>query len=206
MSIFQKAADKIDSVKNNMANTLQDKYYTIYRDICIPQPRSIYDFLSTNNFSSGFGLPDFKDAKRWNNRIQKNLIYYQSNYFILMIIFWITNYVLFFLKPLVFVVGVIAPVIVPKYFPIPNKQHESIVKASGPMIVAGIMLASFSGILSGFMWNLFMLLLILTHASLRLRNIDNKIANTVGKIARRRTVMSEILNFFPDYYVEIKEE
>uniref|UniRef100_A0A0K0FDW4 Jwa ortholog (inferred by orthology to a D. melanogaster protein) n=1 Tax=Strongyloides venezuelensis TaxID=75913 RepID=A0A0K0FDW4_STRVS len=180
MSIFQKAADKIDSVKNNMANTLQDKYYTIYQDICIPQPRSIYDFLSTNSFSSGFGLPDFKDAKRWNNRIQKNLIYYQ--------------------------IGVIAPVIVPKYFPIPNKQHESIVKASGPMIVAGIMLASFTGILSGFMWNLLLLLLILTHASLRLRNIDNKITNTVGKIARRKTVMSEILNFFPDYYIEIKEE
>ncbi|CEF71639.1 Jwa ortholog [Strongyloides ratti] len=180
MSIFQKAADKIDSVKNNMAESLQDKYYTIYQDICIPPPRSIYDFLSTKNFSSGFGLPDFKDTKRWNNRIQKNLHYYQ-------------------IKPLFFVIAVMAPIIVPKYYPIPNKQHESIIMASGPMIVAGIMFATFSGILYGFMWNLIIMLLIFIHASLRLRNIDNKISNTVGKIARRRTVMSEILDILPDY-------
>uniref|UniRef100_A0A0K0E663 PRA1 family protein n=1 Tax=Strongyloides stercoralis TaxID=6248 RepID=A0A0K0E663_STRER len=199
MSIFQKAADKIDSVKNNMTETLQDKYYTVYHDICIPPPRSIYDFLSTRNFSSGFGLPDFKDTQRWNNRIQKNLNYYQSNYFILIILFWLTSYVTFLLKPLFFIVGIMAPVIVPKFYPLPNKQHESLLMTFGPMVVAGIMLATFSDLLYGFMWNLLILLVIFIHASLRLRNIDNKISNTVGKLARRRTVMSEILDILPDY-------
>uniref|UniRef100_A0A0N4ZHP8 PRA1 family protein n=1 Tax=Parastrongyloides trichosuri TaxID=131310 RepID=A0A0N4ZHP8_PARTI len=198
MSIFQKAADKIDSVKNNMSSPLQDKYYTIYQDIAIPIPRSFYDFFSTNNFNAGFGLPDFKDTKRWNNRIQKNLNYYQTNYFILMVLFWLCNFITFFVKPAIFIVGVVAPMVVPKYFPIPNKQHESIIMASGPMIIAGIMLSLFPAIIYGFMWNLIILLIIFTHASLRLRNIDNKISNTVGKLRRQRTVMSEILSFFPD--------
>lgn len=42
--------------------------------------RSLTDFLLE---SARFQLPNFGDFEKWGNRIVKNLLYYQTNYFIL---------------------------------------------------------------------------------------------------------------------------
>lgn len=44
----------------------------------IPPLRSINDFIFD---SARFQLPDFRDIEKWNNRVVKNLMYYQTNYF-----------------------------------------------------------------------------------------------------------------------------
>ena len=44
--------------------------------------RSLDDFLLQ---SARFQLPNFNDFDRWSNRIQQNLVYYQSNYFLMML-------------------------------------------------------------------------------------------------------------------------
>lgn len=48
--------------------------------------RSLNDFLLE---SARFQIPNFKDLEKWNNRVVNNLIYYQTNYFILASIIFI---------------------------------------------------------------------------------------------------------------------
>ena len=44
--------------------------------------RSFDDFIVG---SARFGMPDLENEKRWNNRILQNLLYYQTNYFVIIL-------------------------------------------------------------------------------------------------------------------------
>lgn len=44
------------------------------------QLRSLDDFLLE---SARFQLPNFNDIEKWGNRVVKNLLYYQTNYFVM---------------------------------------------------------------------------------------------------------------------------
>ncbi len=55
-------------------------------DLELAPIRSLDDFLLN---SARFQLPHFNDVNRWSNRVQCNLIYYQTNYFILMAILFL---------------------------------------------------------------------------------------------------------------------
>jgi hypothetical protein len=58
--------------------------------------RSIEDFLLS---SARFQLPQFRDFEKWNKRIIANLLYYQTNYFLMAIIlFTLIGYLLYVLK------------------------------------------------------------------------------------------------------------
>ena len=46
--------------------------------------RSLDDFLIGG---ARFGPPDFKNQEKWTNRVLQNLLYYQSNYFVLVAVF-----------------------------------------------------------------------------------------------------------------------
>lgn len=55
-------------------------------DVEIAPLRSLDDFLLE---SARFQIPDLKHLDRWGNRVVKNLLYYQTNYFLLYIILFI---------------------------------------------------------------------------------------------------------------------
>lgn len=48
--------------------------------------RSLDDFLLV---SARFQIPNFKDFEKWGNRVISNLLYYQTNYFVLSIVIFI---------------------------------------------------------------------------------------------------------------------
>jgi hypothetical protein len=48
--------------------------------------RSLDDFLLE---SARFQIPNFKDLEKWGNRVIKNLLYYQTNYFVLAVVIFI---------------------------------------------------------------------------------------------------------------------
>ena len=48
--------------------------------------RSLDDFLLE---SARFQIPNFKDFEKWGNRVINNLLYYQTNYFLLAIIIFV---------------------------------------------------------------------------------------------------------------------
>lgn len=53
--------------------------------------RSLDDFLLG---SARFQLPNFKDLDKWGNRVVQNLLYYQTNYFLMGVIMILTVTVL----------------------------------------------------------------------------------------------------------------
>lgn len=48
--------------------------------------RSLDDFLLE---AARFQIPNVKDLEKWGNRVTSNLLYYQTNYFLLSIIIFI---------------------------------------------------------------------------------------------------------------------
>lgn len=64
--------------------------------------RSLDDFAME---SARFQLPNFNDFEKWGNRVVKNLLYYQTNYFILAAIELI---IIGFVQPMKIVLGVLA--------------------------------------------------------------------------------------------------
>ncbi len=57
---------------------LQD-LVSVEQEDCIAPFRSMSDFIS----DATWNIPNFSDIERLNNRIINNLIYYQTNYFVL---------------------------------------------------------------------------------------------------------------------------
>jgi len=55
-------------------------------DVKIAPLRSLDDFLLE---SARFQLPNVKDMEKWGNRVTNNLLYYQSNYFLMSLVIFL---------------------------------------------------------------------------------------------------------------------
>ena len=55
-------------------------------DIEIAPLKSMDDFLLN---SARFQIPNFKDPDKWTNRVIQNLLYYQTNYFLLAVVIFL---------------------------------------------------------------------------------------------------------------------
>ncbi|XP_002130853.2 PRA1 family protein 2-like [Ciona intestinalis] len=165
-------------------------------DIQLPPVRSVDDFLIA---SARFGRPDYQDKERWNNRIVNNLMYYQTNYLIVAFVaFGLVTYV----RPIETItggglfVGLAALALyatnnrgaVQKF----KKDHPAILVAGivGVSTVAMYMLGS----IAAFVFSIALpMLLILLHASFRMRNLRNKVQNKVEAVGLKRTPMGVIM-------------
>jgi hypothetical protein len=58
--------------------------------VLVAQEDRIAPFRSINDFitDATWNIPDFSNVERLNNRVINNLIYYQTNYFVLSIPIW----------------------------------------------------------------------------------------------------------------------
>ncbi len=71
------------SARHNENNTLKEKMATPSKEngaFEVAPLRSLDDFLLE---SARFQVPNFRDMEKWGKRVYSNLIYYQSNYFLL---------------------------------------------------------------------------------------------------------------------------
>uniref|UniRef100_A0AC35U4M1 PRA1 family protein n=1 Tax=Rhabditophanes sp. KR3021 TaxID=114890 RepID=A0AC35U4M1_9BILA len=182
-----------------MSSSIQEKYFTIYQDICVPVPRHAWDFFAKDDFTTGgYRLPDFGDLKKWNNRIYKNLIYYQSNYFLFFLVMVLVNFYNVLLWPAIFVGSIMMPKLIADNVHIENEQYESLLRNLGPIVIGSLMFWGFPQFVASVGILCVIILTVLVHASLRKRTWDNKLSNVVGKIKQKRTLMQDILNFFPE--------
>ena len=55
----------------------------VTEELQLPPFRHVDDFILA---SSRFGMPDYQNKERWNNRILQNLLYYQTNYMVVALI------------------------------------------------------------------------------------------------------------------------
>lgn len=157
--------------------------------------RGLDDFLLE---SARFQVPNIKDMEKWGNRVCSNLLYYQSNYFLLAIIIFI-------------IVGVIHPTKMASGFLVTaailliiyltrDRAAVNQFKRKHPLVSVGLILTvgycityMLGSLLIFFMGILLPISVSFIHASLRLRNLKNKITNRVEMLGLKKTPMGIFL-------------
>ncbi|KAM6977215.1 PRA1 family protein 3-like [Aplochiton taeniatus] len=144
--------------------------------------------------------PDFGDLSKWNNRVISNLLYYQTNYFAVAIVVFL---IVGFLNPFGMFLGgaVVALIFMASVWAGENKTFIKNFKRKNPsLFVIAIMGTSYfvlslcGGVLVFIFGITFPLLLILIHASLRLRNIKNRLENKIEGVGLKKSPMGIILD------------
>lgn len=162
--------------------------------------RSLDDFLLG---SARFQLPNFQDIDKWGNRVTKNFLYYQTNYFV---VYLIVTALLTICNPLPTVLGAFAFAAVLAALVIINPteiqgqpKHNKCTATNGWVYVLSVVaaIAFVLYLFESFTYVLFMILLpfclAFVHASLRLRNLRNKLSNTIDEQRLRYTPMGVFL-------------
>ncbi|XP_073425837.1 PRA1 family protein 3 [Dendrobates tinctorius] len=150
--------------------------------------------------SDRFSRPDFKDISRWNNRVVSNLLYYQTNYLALAAA---VVCLVGFLSPLNMLLGATIVVLVFLGFVWTSHNKDSVRKFKKQyptLFIMSIMLSSyfvismFGGVMVFVFGITFPLLLMFVHASLRLRNVKNKVENKMESVGIKKTPMGIVLD------------
>ncbi|KAM3598450.1 uncharacterized protein V6R79_018135 [Siganus canaliculatus] len=165
-------------------------------DVQPPPLRSLDDFLLS---SARFAAPDVRDLDRWNNRIINNLLYYQSNYFLSALgLLLLVGY----FQPFQLLLGsiVVSAVFLGFVWAAENQAPIRRFRRNHPaMALLGILLASYLfltvlGSVAVFLFGIaFPVLMVLVHASVRLRSLKNKLENKLESIGLKRTPMGLLL-------------
>lgn len=150
--------------------------------------------------SERFAKPDFNDMARWNNRVISNLLYYQTNYLLLAVaVFLIVG----FLNPLGMftAMAVVTAVFLGSLWAGDNKAVINNFKRQNPttfvivVIVASYFVMTLLGSVTVFMTAITLpLILIVSHASFRLRNMKNKLGNKMELAGLKRSPMGLLLD------------
>lgn len=160
--------------------------------------RSFDEFLLSQ---SRFQIPDFNDPGKWSNRIVNNLLYYQTNYFLSAIIIFL---LITFLNPGEMILGIItmASIFGLLYYLSFNQVQVKNIKKAHPMVVMistfciGYFLIYQIGCVIAFLLGVMMpVVFIVVHASLRLRNMKNKVASVAETLGvSKKTPMAVFLD------------
>lgn len=149
--------------------------------------------------SERFGKPDIRDLAKWNNRVVSNLLYYQTNYLAMAIIVFL---VVGFMNPIGMFMGmtVVSLVFVGSVWAGDNKTMIKKLKKENPALfvvavmgVSYFLMSLFGGVMVFISGITTPLLLIFAHASLRLRNMKNKLENKIECAGLKRSPMGILL-------------
>jgi len=166
--------------------------------VAVAPLRTLDDFILKE---ANFQVPNFQDLDKWGNRVYNNLIYYQSNYFLMALSLF--SLVTFF-HPFKMFLGVVAIGIGITMFALANNAGPQVskFKVDHPVVSLVLLLIGCYFIiylLGGIVVLVFGVLLpisaVFIHASLRLRNLRNKLSNKMEKIGLKKlTPMGVILD------------
>lgn len=162
--------------------------------------RSMDEFLLG---SARFQLPNFQDIDKWGNRVTKNFLYYQTNYFV---VGAIVTALLALLNPWHTILGVvvfaaiIAALVIVNPAEIQGQPRHSKCGDGNAWIYVFTVIGTLclvATLFQAFTYVVFMVLLpfvlAFIHASLRLRNLRNKLSNTIDEQRLRYTPMGVLL-------------
>jgi len=159
--------------------------------------RSLDDFALG---SARFQLPNFADMDRWGRRVKENLIYYQTNYFLMSVIIFL---IVGLMHPgqMLLGIGSISGLLVLYKYLAKNQRVVNDLKKSYPVLCvvailgAGYLVVHLLGSVLVFIFGVLLpISATFIHASLRLRNLKNKVANQLDKVGVKVTPMGVILD------------
>ncbi|XP_017336097.1 ADP-ribosylation factor-like 6 interacting protein 5a [Ictalurus punctatus] len=149
--------------------------------------------------SERFAKPDIHDLPKWNNRVVSNLLYYQTNYLAMAVVVFLA---VGFMYPIGMFTGaaVIVAVFLGAVWAADNKAIIKNFKKDNPalfvflVILASYLLMSlFGGVVVFLLGIKLPLILIFVHASLRLRNMKNKLENKMETAGLKKSPMGILL-------------
>jgi predicted membrane protein len=160
--------------------------------------RTLNDFLLE---SARFQLPSFGDFEKWGNRVVKNLLYYQTNYFVLGCVELI---IIGLFQPVKIALGmasILAVIYALLMIYAPNQsssvqQLQTVNKYAVFGLLLGItyiFLYMFDAVLLVLFAVLLPISSVFIHSSLRLRNLKNKLTTTVESIGIKQSPMGQFL-------------
>ncbi|XP_067137801.1 PRA1 family protein 3 isoform X2 [Centruroides vittatus] len=165
-------------------------------EVEIAPMRSLDDFILE---SARFQIPNFKDLEKWSNRVLNNLLYYQTNYFLTaMVVFLIVGLI----HPVKMLCGMLAILATFGlfYYITNSKRTATRFKRDHPLISVGIIFTGgyfivyMLGSVVVFLFGILLpVVIIFFHASMRLRNMKNKLTNKIETIGLKRTPMGLFL-------------
>ncbi|XP_071960284.1 PRA1 family protein 3-like [Antedon mediterranea] len=165
-------------------------------DVEFPPFRPLDDFLLD---PARFTLPSFTDPIRWTNRIIDNMLYYQSNYLLFIIV---TFLIIGCLHPTSMLIGIFIMVLVFTGFVFAtNNRRELIqIKQNHPILSVSIILACiyfcmyvYGAVLVFIIGILLPIAIMFIHASMRMRNLKNKMGKKLESLGLKRTPMGMLL-------------
>uniref|UniRef100_A0A914ZZB1 PRA1 family protein n=1 Tax=Parascaris univalens TaxID=6257 RepID=A0A914ZZB1_PARUN len=183
---------RVFSLKHRSA---MDVNWKLCYDVEVPPVRGFSEFVLDR---SHLEMPPFRDLPKWNARILSNLLYFQSNYFVVVFLFaavWSS------LHATDTVIGLSAVVVLGAVVSLSLSRHPALaeMRREHPLATLGaFVIASYYFIytLSSVIVVLFTLavplLLVLLHASVRLRDLKTKI----NRINLKKTLMARLLELF----------
>ncbi|XP_066471374.1 PRA1 family protein 2 [Tiliqua scincoides] len=165
-------------------------------EVRLPPVRALEDFLLG---STRLAPPDLRDLQRWHNRVINNLLYYQSNYLLVLGVGLLLGG--YFRPVLTLLSGaLIALIFVGFVWAAENKAPVRRIRRNYPgtclfavLGVAYFLVSLFEGSAAFLFFIALPIALIVVHASLRLRNLKNKIENKMESIGLKRTPMGLLL-------------
>ncbi|KAK0076936.1 hypothetical protein PV325_004650 [Microctonus aethiopoides] len=162
----------------------------------LPPLRSLDDFILE---SARFQIPNVKDLDKWGNRVVQNLLYYQTNYFMMSVIIFL---IVGIIHPGKMLLGMIAMTIVIGIFIYVSTEGRAIHNFKKQNPLAGVIIILLGGCFVTYTLGSLLVFLIgillpfsvtFVHASLRLRNLRNKLVNKIEGIGLKRTPMGLFL-------------
>lgn len=158
--------------------------------------RTLEDFILQE---ARFQVPNLQDLDKWANRVLNNLLYYQTNYFVVMgVLFLIVGMV----NPTQLLVGLTATLsTLALLHYIANHQAAAAgLKRRHPylcvsiMLIGGYLIMALFGSVMVFLFGIALpILVVFLHASLRLRNLKSKVFNKAESLGVIKTPMGFIL-------------
>lgn len=160
--------------------------------------RSLDDFILE---SARFQMPNFRDLDKWGKRVYNNLVYYQSNYFLLALALFALVGLIHPLKMFLglFAIAVACSLLVAASNGGPQvakfKQDHPIISVIAILVGAYLIVYLLDGILVFLLGILLPFSATFVHASLRLRSLRNKLTNKMEQIGlKKSTPMGMILD------------
>ncbi|XP_069693015.1 PRA1 family protein 3 isoform X1 [Periplaneta americana] len=172
-------------------------------DVEISPLRSLDDFILE---SARFQIPNFKDFEKWGNRVVNNLLYYQTNYFLLSLVIFILVGVI---HPTKMLCGMLAmSVAFGLFYYLTNaKRSATRFKKDHPIISVlvvlggGYFIVYMLGSVVVFLFGILLPIVVsFIHASMRLRNVKNKLVNKMEVIGLKKTPMGLFLEALEDWF------
>ncbi|KAI5108996.1 ADP-ribosylation factor-like 6 interacting protein 5a [Silurus meridionalis] len=149
--------------------------------------------------SERFAKPDFRDLPKWNNRVVSNLLYYQTNYMAMAVIVFL---IVGFSNPISMFTGaaVVVAMFLAAVWAGDNKAMIKNFKQDNPtlfvflvMLTSYLLMTLFGGVMVFLLGIKLPLILIFAHASLRLRNMKNKLENKMESAGLKKSPMGILL-------------